>query len=172
MFVGAMRENSEKVAASSNHSHLSRKCRSLMSMLLMCVSDKEDIVSKSTIGRQLLQSFPITTRWRIINIAGIKRKRFRDNEVSQFRLADKEKKRWKCSDGEMEDLREYMVENTYTRASPQKNDTLTKRDINGEKEQISLFIIIREKTFSTTSFTIPLLRHVGDGVVDEEVNSV
>ncbi|KAL7533169.1 hypothetical protein ACHAXR_005078 [Thalassiosira sp. AJA248-18] len=108
--------------------------RSLLSTLLMCAEkDKTSGVSKSVIGRTLLGSYSNKTHERMIEKAGIKRKRFYEQDLGQFCIIDKEKKRWKYTDEDIEGLRGYMVDNTYyTRESPMKDDTVVKKDCNGD----------------------------------------
>ncbi len=99
----------------------------------MCTQkDNDEDVSQNAIGQQLLEDFSVDARKRMLKKSGIKRKRFEEQELRQFSIVDKEKKRWKYSDEDIEGLRGYMVENTYTRDSPMQNHKVVKKDYNGE----------------------------------------
>ena len=105
--------------------------RSFMSNMLMCATRGGGTVSQNAIGRQLVPDFSEGARKRIIRKAGLKRKQFDKDDLGQFSLVDHEAKRWKYKDDEINKLREYMLDNPYTRDSPQQNDTVYKRDYIG-----------------------------------------
>jgi len=54
----------------------------------------------------------------LLKRAGIKRKRFNEEDLKQFSMVDEEKKRWKYTEEDIIGLRKYMVNNIYTRQSP------------------------------------------------------
>jgi len=130
--VRGIRSMTEKVAETKNNGVISRTCRSLLTTLLMPVANGDEDVSKTAIGRQLLGSFSRPARRRLLKRAGIKRKRFNEEDLKQFSMLDEEKKRWKYTEADINGLRNYMVNNIYTRQSPMKNDTVFERDYNGE----------------------------------------
>ena len=95
-------------------------------------SKRDEDVSKTAISRQLLGSFSRPARRQLLKRAGIKRKRFNEEDLKQFSMVYEEKKRWKYTEEDIIGLRKYMVNNIFTRQSPMKNDTLFERDYNGE----------------------------------------
>ena len=127
-----MRSVAEQVATTKNKGMLTRTCRSLLSTLLMCAANDDNKVSDGAIGRQILGSYSMSTRRRMLRKAGIKRKRFDTQDLGQFSIVDVEEKRWKYTEADIEGLRNYMIDNTYTRDSPMKDDAIYKRDYNSE----------------------------------------
>ncbi len=59
----------------------------------------------------------------------LKRKAFDDEELSNFDIIQNKLRRCQYQDEEIEKLREYMVDNTFTRTSPCMDDTVWERDI-------------------------------------------
>ena len=99
----------------------------------MCATGNKDAtVSTNIIGKQLLGLYSTIAWYRMLKKARIKRKRFDKEDLGQFSLVDREEKRWKYSEEEIEELRVYMLNNTYTRQSPMTNDTVVKKDYNGD----------------------------------------
>ena len=133
--VKGVRAVAKKVATNKNNGYLTKKCKSLLSLLAMLVAggevSEERTCSQSALMRQLLPAFKRSSAQRILKRGSVKRKCFDEEEISMFDFLDKEKKRWKYTDDEIESMRDYMVNNTHTRMSPQMNDTIRKRDLYG-----------------------------------------
>ena len=91
---------------------------------------------KAAIRRQVLSRLSNGASWRPIKTAGMKRKRFEVEDISKYRAVEEEEDRLKYPEQEILDLQEFMYSNVYTRFSPNENDTIRKRDVNG----MSLFI--------------------------------
>ena len=124
----------DHVAKTKNKGMLTRTCRTILSFLGMAVAKggegrEENRVPVNAICRQIFGSYSEGAAKRIMAKASIKRKRFDEEDLSQFNIIDKEKKRWKFSEDEIEKLQGYMVDNTFTRQSPMKYDTLRKKRI-------------------------------------------
>ena len=134
VLVRGMRDIADRVATTKNKGHMSQTCRSLLSTLLMCATGSKDgTVSRNVVGEQLLGAYTTGARYRMLKKAGIKQKRFDEEDLGQFSLVDKEEKRCKYTEEDIEGVRNYMVENTYTRQSPMTDDTVVKKDYNGER---------------------------------------
>ena len=91
---------------------------------------------KVAIRRQVLSRLSHGASWRLIKTAGMKRKRFEEEDIRKYRAVEEEEDRLKYPEQEILDLQEFMCSNVYTRFSPNENDTIRKRDVNG----MSLFI--------------------------------
>ena len=131
VLVRGIRAITGKIATAKKKGMLPLSLRSFMSNMLMCATRGGGTVSQNAIGRQLVPDFSEGARKRIIRKAGLKRKKFDEDDLGQFSLVDHEAKRWKYKDDEINKLREYMLDNPYTRDSPQQNDTVYKRDYIG-----------------------------------------
>ena len=113
--VKGTRDIADQVSTHRNKGMLSKTCRSLLSTLPMTVGKADGNVSENVVGGQILGLYSTGARHRTIKKARIKRKRFDEQDMGQFFLVDKEKKHWKYHNDEIEGLRNYMVNNTYTR---------------------------------------------------------
>ena len=137
----------------------------------MCAANDENKVSDGAIGRQLLGSYSSSTHLRMLRKAGIKRKRFDTQDLGQFSIVDDEKKRWNYTDADIEGVRNYMVDNTYPQDSPMKDDTIYKKDYNGEYLLLSYLKLVIFVTGSNhVKLTIPL--HTDDIILDDNGKKV
>ena len=69
--------------------------------------------------------------YRAVEYGRKKRKQLADGDEGALEMLRPAKKRSKYPDEELYELRDYMMNNLYTRDSPLKNDRKRKRDLNG-----------------------------------------
>ena len=131
--VDGMKALTERIASSSSNGGRRKECRALLSMIGMTLTEaaEEKQVSQEAVIRQVFPNFSRGSAQRILKRAGAKRKRFEEDELREFTMIDDEQKRSKYSATEIEDLRNWMCTNDYSRESPQTKDTIRERDING-----------------------------------------
>ena len=114
-----------------------KQCKSLLKNIIMAMLKKDPSHGmKAAIRRQVLSRLSNGASWRLIKTAGMKRKRFEEEDIRKYRAVEEEEDRLKYPEQEILDLQEFMCSNVYTRFSPNENDTIRKRDVNG----MSLFI--------------------------------
>ena len=131
--LDGMRGMADRIAGTKNKGMLSKKCRALLNVICMCLvrGDESDKGNARAIRRHVLTGYSHGAANRILNKAGKKRKRFDDEDLSNFDIYEREAIRCKYNDEEMEDFRTWMVTNPYARTSPMKDHTVIRRDHRG-----------------------------------------
>ena len=110
-----------------------KQCKSLLKNIIMAMLKKDPSHGmKTAIRRQVLSRLSEGASWRLIKTAGVKRKRFEEEDIRKYRAVEEEEDRLKYPEQEILDLQEFMCSNVYTRFSPNVNDTVRKRDRNGD----------------------------------------
>ena len=130
------------VAASRDNGGRSKQCRSLLQTIVMTMLNKDAASgTKRAIRREILGALSNGTAWRLLTRAGEKRKKFEQEDIREYRAVEIEEERMKYPDDEINDLQEYMCNNLHTRNSPNTEDTLRKRDRNGNVSSILVLLV-------------------------------
>ncbi|EJK47945.1 hypothetical protein THAOC_33300, partial [Thalassiosira oceanica] len=132
--VDGMRDLAERIRDSKHLGGRGKECRALLTTIGMALAESAELqgVSERAVLRQVFPNFSRLTAQRIMRKAGEKRKKFEEEELREFTLFEDEVRRSKYSDQEIDDLRNWMLTNDYSRDSPQAKDTIRERDLNGD----------------------------------------
>ena len=111
-----------------NNNGLTKPVRSLLNGMGMCATKGKDgadnQVLRSEIHRQVFSSMSVGATYRLLAKAAGKRKRIDEGDDEGFNVVEKEERRCKYQKTEVDEFRNYMLNNLYTRDSPRKKDVL------------------------------------------------
>jgi len=91
-----------------------------------------------------------------------KSKRFETEDIQQYKAVEMEEDRMTVD--EINDLQVYMCNNLYTEKSPNKTDSVRKRNMFGEDNSFHFILLWYSRTYLTLSMCI--LIHLGDLIND------
>ena len=151
--VDGMKALTERIANSKSDGGRRQECRALLKMIGMTLTESAEAkeVSQEAVIRQVFPNFSRRSAQRILKKAGEKRKRFEEQELCDFTLVEDEKKRSKYSSQQIDELRNWMLTNDYSRDSPQAKDTIRERDIHGMScRSLLMYSFLRLAHFKST----------------------
>ena len=130
----------------------SKTCRALLRIVSMCLSkglDDDSCVSRGAIYRHAFPSMTTTSARRLLTEGEKKRKKFEEGCLRDFRAVDKDAKRWKYSEQEIHELREWMTTNRECLHSPNEKDHIRERDLFGASNHVVSILL-----YHTTLLTL------------------